>query len=105
MNARPLQDVKLNNDEEKREEKPGRFLTTRAPIGQHVKIFRQVKTTPGHVKKRAYPKKVNQEGDLPRYAVLKAIRKDETTFAAYDNTAMRKAKIMVVASSDFVYTS
>ena len=50
VNARPLQDVKLNHDEGNREERSGRFLTTRAPIGQHVKMFRQVKTPPGHVK-------------------------------------------------------
>ena len=56
VNARPLQDVKLNPDEGIREERPGRFLTTRAPIGQHVKMFRQVKAPPGHVKERAYPK-------------------------------------------------
>ena len=31
--ARPLQDVKLNHDEGNREERPGRFLITRAPIG------------------------------------------------------------------------
>ena len=42
VNARPLQDVRLNHDEGNREERPGRFLVTRAPIGQHVKIFRQV---------------------------------------------------------------
>ena len=60
--------------------------------------------TPGHVKERAYPKQVNQEGDVPRYGGLKAIKKDETIFAAYDKAEMRKAKIMVVASSDFVYT-
>ena len=29
VNARPLQDVKLNNDEGNQEERPGRFLTTR----------------------------------------------------------------------------
>ena len=34
VNARPLQDVKLNHDEGNREKRPGRFLTTRAPIGQ-----------------------------------------------------------------------
>ena len=38
VNARPLQDVRLNHDEGNREERPGRFLTTRAPIGQHVKM-------------------------------------------------------------------
>ena len=38
VNARPLQDVRLNHDEGNREERPGRFLTTRAPTGQHVKI-------------------------------------------------------------------
>ena len=102
---RPLQDMKLNHDEGNREERPERFLTTRAPIGQHVKMFRQVKAPPGHVKERAYPKQVNQEGDVQRYGELKAIKKDETIFAAYDKAEIRKVKIMIVASSDFVYTS
>ena len=105
VNARPLQDVRLNHDEGNREERPGRFLTTRAPIGQHVKIFRQLTTPPGHVKERVYPKLVNQDGDAQRYGGLKAIKKDETIFATYDKAEMRKAKIMVVANSEFVYTS
>ena len=105
VNARPLQDVRLNQDEGNREERPGRFLTTRAPIGQHVKMFRQLTTPPGHVKERIYPKLVNQDGDVQRYGGLKAIKKDETIFAAYDKAEMRKAKIMIVANSEFVYTS
>ena len=105
VNARPLQDVRLNHDEGNREERPGRFLTTRAPIGQHVKILRQLTTPPGHVKERVYPKLVNQDGDAQRYGGLTAIKKDETIFAAYDKAEMRKAKIMVVANSEFVYTS
>ena len=105
VNARPLQDVKLNHDEGNRKERPGRLLTTRAPIGQRVKKFRQTKAPPGHVKERAYPKQVNQEDDVQRYGGLKAIKKDETIFAAYDKAELRKAKIMIVASSDFVYTS
>ena len=105
VNARPLQDVRLNHDEGNREERPGRFLTTRAPIGQHVKIFRQLTTPPGHVKERVYAKLVNQEGDAQRYGGLIAIKKDETIFAASDKAEMRKAKIMVVANSEFVYTS
>ena len=105
VNARPLQDVKLNHDEENREERPGRFLTTRAPIGQHVKMFRQVATPPSHVKERTYPKQVSQDGDVQRYGGLKAIKKDETIFAAYDKAEIRKAKIMIVANSEFVYTS
>ena len=105
MNERPLQDVRLNHDEGNREERPGRFLTTRAPIGQHVKMFRQLTTPPAHVKERIYPKLVNQDGDVQRYGGLKAIKKDETIFAAYDKAEMRKAKIMIVANSEFVYTS
>ena len=105
VNARPLQDVRLNHDEGNREERPGRFLTTRAPIGQHVKIFRQVSSPPGHVKERIYPKLVNQDGDAQRYGGLKAIKKDETIFAAYDKAEMGKAKIMIVANSEFVYSS
>ena len=105
VNARPWQDVRLNHDEGNREERPGRFLITRAPIRQHVKMFRQVSSPPGHVKDRIYPKQVSQDGDVQRYGGLKAIKKDETIFAAYDKAEMRKAKIMIVANSEFVYTS
>ena len=97
--------MKLNHDEGNREERPGRFLITMAPIGQHVKMFRQVKAPPGHVKERAYPKQVNREGDFQRYGGLQAIKKCETIFDTYDKAEMRKAKIMIVANSDFVYTS
>ena len=48
---------------------------------------------------------MNQEGDAQRYGGLKAIKKDETVFAAYDKAEMRKAKIMIVANSEFVHTS
>ena len=105
VNARPLQGVRLNHDERNREERPGRFLVTRAPIGHYVKMFRQVSSPPGHVKERIYPKLVNQDGDAQRYSGLKAIKKDETIFAAYDKAEMSKAKIMIVANSEFVYTS
>ena len=57
------------------------------------------------MKERVYPKLVNQDGDAQRYGRLIAIKKDETIFAAYDKAEMRKAKIMVVANSEFVYTS
>ena len=60
---------------------------------------------PSHVKERTYPKQVSQDDDVPRYGGLKAIKKDETIFAAYDKAEMRKAKNMVVANSEFVYTS
>ena len=104
VNARPLQNVRLNHDEGNREKRPGRFLVTRASIG-HAKMFRQVSSPPGHVKERIYPKLVGQDGDVQRYGGLKAIKKDETIFAAYDKAEMRKAKIMIVANSEFVYTS
>ena len=42
VNTRPLQDVKLNHDEGNREESLKRFLTTRAPMGQNVKMFKQI---------------------------------------------------------------
>ena len=43
VNARHLQDVKLNHDEVNRKERTGRILTTRAPIEQHVKMFRLIR--------------------------------------------------------------
>ena len=57
------------------------------------------------MKERVYPKLVNQDGDAQRYGGLKAIKKDETIFAANDKAEMRKAKIMIVTNSEFVYTS
>ena len=70
-----------------------------------MKTFRQLSSPPGHVKERVYPKQVSQEGDAQIYGELKAIKKDETIFAAYDKAEMRKAKIMIVANSEFVHTS
>ena len=69
-----------------------------------MKIFKQVRAPPAHVKKRAHPKQVTQEIDVERYCELR-FRIDETIFAVYDNAEMRKAKILVIASSDFVNTS
>ena len=56
------------------------------------------------MKERAYPKQVIRESNVQRYGGLKAVKKDETIFAVYDKAEMRKAKIMIVANSDFVYT-
>ena len=70
-----------------------------------MKMFRQLSSPPGHVKDRIYPKQVSQDGDVQRYGGLKAIKRDETNFAAYDKAELRKAKIMIVANSEFVYTS
>ena len=58
VNARPLQDVRMNHGEGNREERPGTFLTTREPIGQHVKLFKRVRVPPSQVKERAYPKQI-----------------------------------------------
>ena len=74
VNARTLQDVRMNHSEGNREERPGRFLTTRAPIGQRVKMFKQMRAPPSHVKERAYAKQVAQEGDVERYGELKIRR-------------------------------
>ena len=68
-----------------------------------MKMIRQLKTPTGQVKEKVYPKQVNQEGDAERYGEMKAIKKDETIFAAYDKAEMRKAKIMIVANSEFVH--
>ena len=91
VDARPLQDARMNHSEQNREERPGSFFATRAPTGQHVKMFKQVRVPPAHVKERAYPKKLAQEGDAERYGKLK-FRIDEIIFAAYDKTKGRRAE-------------
>ena len=54
------------------------------------------------MKERAFRKQVKQDSE--RSGELR-LRTDETIFAAYDKTEMRKTKILVLASSDFVKTS
>ena len=70
-----------------------------------MKMFKQIRAPPYHVKERACPKQVAQEADVQIYGGMKMFRKDETIFAAYDKVEIRKAKILIVANSDFVYTS
>ena len=67
-------------------------------------MFKQVRAPPAHLKQRAYPKSVAQECDVERYGDLK-LRIHETIFAAYDKTEMKRAKMLVVASSEFAHTS
>ena len=104
VNARPLQDVKMNHGERNREERPERFLTTRLPIGQLVKMFKQARAPQSHVKEKAYTKQVTQERDVESYGGMK-IWKDKTIFAAYEKKEMRKAKILIVANSEFAHIS
>ena len=91
MSARPLPDVRMNHSEQTREKRPGRFLTSKALTGQHVRMFEQVRAPPAHVKERVFTKKVVQGGDAERYGELK-FRIDETFFAAYYKAEMRKAE-------------
>ena len=56
------------------------------------------------MKERAYPKQVEHEGDVELYGELK-YKIDEAIFAAYVKAGTRKAKILVIASSDSVNTS
>ena len=67
-------------------------------------MLKQVRAFPPRLKERAYPKQVTQEGDAERYGGVK-FQIDETIFAAYDKAEMRKAKVLVIASSDFVNNS
>ena len=55
VNARLLQDVKLNHVEGNREERLGKFLRTRAPIRQHEKMFRQIRAPPRSRKRKSVP--------------------------------------------------
>ena len=69
-----------------------------------MKMFKQIRAPPSHVKERAYPKQVIQDGDVERYGGMK-FRNDEAIFAAYVKAEMKKAKILMVASSDFAHNS
>ena len=104
VKARPLRDRRKNHSEQNGEERAGKYSTSRAPTAQHVKMIKQVRSPPAHVKERAYPKIVTQRGDAERYGELN-FRIDETIFAAYDKAETRKAKILVIASSDVAHAS
>ena len=78
----------MNHSEQTREDRRGRFLAKRAPTGQQVKMFKQVRALPDHLKERAYSKQLTQEGDKETYGELK-FNVDETIFTAYDKAEMR----------------
>ena len=67
-------------------------------------MFKQVRAPKAHVKQRAYPKQVAQDCDVERYGNFK-LKNDKNIFAAYDKAEMRKAEILVIASSKFLNTS
>ena len=105
VNARPLQDVRLSHGEENWEERPGRFLKTRAPIGQHVK--RRCLNECGRLHltwKKCLSKTTSPRRWCRKIWRAEKFRMGETIFAAYDKLEMRKAKLLVVASSDYVHT-
>ena len=105
INARTLQDVKKNHDEKRKDDRRERFTNKEAHNGQHVQMLKQVRTPPAHVREeRTYPKLVEQEGDKGRYGDLE-FNLGESIFSAYDKTKMRKAKIMIIADSDYIDTS
>ena len=60
--------------------------------------------TQSQKKERAYSKQVTRYSDIEIYCGKK-FRKDEIIFAAYFKIEKREAKILVVAESDFAYTS
>ena len=64
VNAKTLQDLKKNHEEKPKDDRHGRFISEKALIGQLVKMFKQVKAPPAHVREeRTYFKLVGQEGD------------------------------------------
>ena len=58
-----------------------------------MKIFKQMRAPPSHVKERAYPKQVSQDGGVKRYGGMK-FRKNEAIFTAYDKAETKVAKIL-----------
>ena len=50
INARTLQDVRVTHYDQGQDERPGRVLKKRAPIGQNVKVSNQVRATPADVR-------------------------------------------------------
>ena len=75
--------MKKNHEEKHKDDRRGRFISKRAPHGQHVKMLKQMKTPPAHGREeRTYPMFVGQEGDEERFGDL--------IFYAYDKAEMRK---------------
>ena len=62
-----------------------------------------MRAPPPRAKERTYQKQVTQEGDEEKYGELK-FKIGETICAAYDKAEMRKAKILMISSSDIVST-
>ena len=99
VNARLWPDVKMNHSEGNRE-KTRKILDKKGTDRKTCGNFQTSTSKFTSRERKGLPK----TGDVERYGGVK-IRKDETIFAAYDKVEMRKAKILIVANSDFAHTS
>ena len=53
VNARTLQVVRMNHEEQRSNDRPGRFLKQRAAVGQHLKLFNQAGAPLAHAREES----------------------------------------------------
>ena len=82
-------------------------MTEKRPNNIHHKLYRQFSKPPGQLLgeySRDYPRATSVEGDDKSYEGLKTPIGDNL-FAAYDPLDIKRAKYLIVATSDSLYTA
>ena len=104
--TRSLRDVRQQARERAPPSRKGKFLVENKPNNKHHKMCRQIVSKPPGQQagdcSRDYPRMKSDEGDEKRYAHLESPKWDNM-FAVYDPLEMKLGKILIVASSDYLY--
>ena len=106
LNTRSLTDVRQQVRERAPPNRRGKFLVETKPKNKHHKMCRQFMKPPGQSAgefSRDYPRVSSVEGDERRYAHLESPKGDRL-FAAFDLQEMKTGKILIRASSDYLYS-
>ena len=107
LNRRSQTDVHRRARELTPPRQRGKFMTENRPYKKHHKMYRQFSEPPVQVPgeySRDYPRATSVVGDHKGNEGLKTPMGD-SLFAAYDPLDIKAAKHLIVASSDYLYTS
>ena len=102
LNTRSLADVRHQARERAPLSRKGMFILESKLNNKHHKMYRQFAKPPGQ-QADLPPIEING-GDEKRYAHLESPKGDSLLFAVCDSLEMKMVKLLIVASSDYLYT-
>ena len=106
LNTRSMTDIRHQVRERAPPNRRGKFLVENRPNNRHHKMGKQFAKPPGQIAgeySRDYPRITPAEGEERRYAHQESLN-GYNLFAAYYPQEMKLGRILIVASSNYLYT-